>query len=51
MAVTSGKLKVYTEEEYLALEVESELRHEYRYGEIIPITGGTIRLLAIYWCF
>jgi Uma2 family endonuclease len=28
-------------EEYLDLEVESEIRNEYRNGEIIPITGGT----------
>jgi Uma2 family endonuclease len=27
--------------EYLALEVESEIRHEYRNGEIVPMTGGT----------
>ncbi len=33
--------KTYTAEEYLALEVESEFRHEYRQGDIIPITGGT----------
>ncbi len=31
----------YTAEEYLALEVESDLRHEYRHGAIIPMTGGT----------
>lgn len=31
----------YTAEEYLTLEVESDLRHEYRYGDIIPMTGGT----------
>jgi len=30
-----------TAEAYLALEVESELRHEYRNGEIVPMTGGT----------
>jgi Uma2 family endonuclease len=28
-------------EEYLALEVESEIRNEYRNGEIVPMTGGT----------
>ncbi|MEB3229540.1 MAG: Uma2 family endonuclease [Leptolyngbyaceae bacterium] len=33
--------QLYTAEEYLALEVESELRHEYHNGEIIPMTGGT----------
>ncbi len=33
--------KLYTAEEYLALEIESEIRNEYRKGEIIPMTGGT----------
>lgn len=33
--------KTYTAEEYLALEVESDRRHEYVHGEIIPMTGGT----------
>lgn len=33
--------KTYTAEEYLDLEVESELRSEYRHGAIIPMTGGT----------
>ena len=40
MVVTSD-LKTYTAEEYLALEVESETRSEYRSGEIVPMTGGT----------
>jgi Uma2 family endonuclease len=31
--------KRYSMEEYLALEVESTERHEYRDGEIVPITG------------
>ena len=31
----------YTAEEYLALEVESEVRHEFRDGEIVEMTGGT----------
>ena len=41
-----------TAEDYLALDVESDLRHEYRHGEVIPMTGGTpahneiIRLLV-----
>ena len=30
-----------TVEQYLALEVESEIRHEYIDGEIFPMTGGT----------
>ncbi len=33
--------KLYTAEDYLALEIESEIRHEYRKGAIIPMTGGT----------
>lgn len=33
--------QTYTAEEYLALEVESDLRHEYRHGDILPMTGGT----------
>ncbi|NJL91054.1 MAG: Uma2 family endonuclease [Coleofasciculaceae cyanobacterium SM2_1_6] len=33
--------KNYTPEEYLELEIASETRHEYRNGEIIPMTGGT----------
>ncbi|MEM9117771.1 MAG: Uma2 family endonuclease [Cyanobacteria bacterium P01_F01_bin.56] len=38
---TAISTKTYTAEDYLALEVESDLRHEYRNGEIIPMTGGT----------
>ncbi len=33
--------KIYTPEEYLELEVNSDTRNEYRNGDIIPITGGT----------
>jgi Uma2 family endonuclease len=33
--------KNYTAEEYLELELLSDLRNEYRDGEIIPMTGGT----------
>lgn len=39
MVATS--VKRYTAEEYLALEVESETRNEYRNGEIVPMAGGT----------
>ncbi len=39
LAVTEAK--TYTADEYLALEVESETRNEYRSGEIVPATGGT----------
>ncbi|PSN16387.1 hypothetical protein C7293_02975 [filamentous cyanobacterium CCT1] len=31
----------YSPEEYLDLEVASEVRHEYIHGEIVPMTGGT----------
>ncbi len=31
----------YTPEEYLELEKNAEYKHEYRDGEIIPMTGGT----------
>ncbi|MBE9140541.1 Uma2 family endonuclease [Nodosilinea sp. LEGE 07088] len=41
MTLTTSQTKPYTAEEYLALEVVSDLRHEYRHGEIIPMTGGT----------
>ncbi len=33
--------RVYTSEEYLELELASEIRSEYRNGAIIPMTGGT----------
>ncbi|MEA5421434.1 Uma2 family endonuclease [Spirulina sp. CCNP1310] len=41
MAIATAEAKTYTAEDYLALEVESEIRNEYRNGEIIPMTGGT----------
>lgn len=33
--------KTYTIAEYLEIEDQSEIRHEYIEGEIIPMTGGT----------
>ncbi|MGF1538477.1 MAG: Uma2 family endonuclease [Elainellaceae cyanobacterium] len=39
MVIAAGK--TYTAEDYLALEVASETRSEYRAGEIVPMTGGT----------
>lgn len=42
MTIAPSQTRTYTAEEYLALEVESETRSEYRNGEIIPITGGTL---------
>jgi Uma2 family endonuclease len=41
MISTAIESKTYTTEEYLASEIESEFRHEYRDGEIIQMTGGT----------
>jgi Uma2 family endonuclease len=41
MVLAVAEVKAYTTEEYLALEVESETRNEYRDGEIVPMTGGT----------
>ncbi len=34
--------RYYTREEYLALEEAAEFRSEYRDGEIVPMTGGSI---------
>ncbi|AFY69161.1 protein of unknown function DUF820 [Thalassoporum mexicanum PCC 7367] len=39
--MTIAPTKTYTAAEYLTLETESEIRNEYRDGEIIPMTGGT----------
>ncbi len=36
-----AKQRYYTPEEYLELEVNSQERHEYIDGQIIPMTGGT----------
>lgn len=41
MTLTSSQTKTCTAEEYLALEVESDIRNEYRDGEIVSMTGGT----------
>ncbi|NJN21756.1 MAG: Uma2 family endonuclease [Leptolyngbya sp. RL_3_1] len=41
MAIAPSPPKTYTTAEYLALEVESDLRSEYRQGEIVAMTGGT----------
>jgi Uma2 family endonuclease len=32
---------IYTPDEYLAIEIASETRHEYINGEMISMTGGT----------
>ncbi|MGC1307268.1 MAG: hypothetical protein WA885_08570 [Phormidesmis sp.] len=39
--MVAAALKSYTAEEYLALEDNSDVRNEYRNGEIVPIVGGT----------
>ena len=41
VAIAPLPTKTYSAEEYLALEVESDIRSEYRDGEIVPMTGGT----------
>ncbi|NJP12499.1 MAG: Uma2 family endonuclease [Leptolyngbyaceae cyanobacterium RU_5_1] len=41
MIVQAEAKKIYTPDEYLDLEVNSDTRHEYINGEIIPMTGGT----------
>jgi hypothetical protein len=41
MTISPSRTKHYTPEEYLALEIESEIRNEYHNGEIVPMTGGT----------
>ena len=40
-AIAPSRSKVYTAEKYLALEVESDTRSEFRNGKIVPMTGGT----------
>ncbi|MGB7444285.1 MAG: Uma2 family endonuclease [Coleofasciculaceae cyanobacterium] len=41
MIMQAEEKKVYTPEEYLEFEVNSEERHEYINGEIVLMTGGT----------
>lgn len=41
MIVQIEEKKIYTPEEYLEFEVNSNTRHEYINAEIIPMTGGT----------
>ncbi len=40
--VTQMQQRFYTLEEYRQLEETAEFRSEYRDGEIVPMTGGTI---------
>ncbi|MDZ7966844.1 MAG: Uma2 family endonuclease [Nostoc sp. DedSLP03] len=39
--IAQPETKHYTVEEYLELEIASDIRNEYRDGEIVPMTGGT----------
>jgi len=39
--IAQPQAKPYTADEYLALELASAECHEYRNGEVIPMTGGT----------
>ena len=41
MTIAMANKKNYSPEEYLALEINSQERHEYSKGEIVPMTGGT----------
>ncbi|MEO1149314.1 MAG: Uma2 family endonuclease, partial [Cyanobacteria bacterium J06638_22] len=41
MAIAASRPKTDTAEEYLALEVQSEVRSEFRDGEIVEMTGAT----------
>lgn len=41
MIIQAEDKKIYTSEEYLEFEVNSEERHEYINGEIVLMTGGT----------
>jgi Uma2 family endonuclease len=40
MIAQTQAVQTYSPEEYLELELASEIRHEYIDGEIVPITGG-----------
>ncbi|MEO1388648.1 MAG: Uma2 family endonuclease [Cyanobacteria bacterium J06634_6] len=41
MTAAAIQPKSYTAEQYLALEADSEVRHEFRDGEMIEMAGGT----------
>lgn len=41
MTVAAASTETYTAEAYLALEIESDNRSEFRDGEIVEMTGGT----------
>ncbi|RUR76736.1 Uma2 family endonuclease [Chlorogloeopsis fritschii PCC 9212] len=39
--IAQTEIKHYTIDEYLELEIASDIRNEYHDGEIVPMTGGT----------
>lgn len=39
--MTAASQKIYTEEEYLAMEARSQEKHEYYNGKIIKMSGGS----------
>lgn len=41
MVAQAQASRTYSADEYFALELESEIRHEYIQGDVIPMTGGT----------
>lgn len=41
--LTADPARLYTPEEYLAFELDSEIRHEYYEGRIDPMTGASAR--------
>ncbi len=41
MAIITSPTEIHPPEQYLDLEVESDIRNEYRDGIIVPMTGGT----------
>jgi Uma2 family endonuclease len=41
MTIASTRERIHTAAEYLELEIATEVRNEYRNGEIIEMTGGT----------
>jgi Uma2 family endonuclease len=41
MIMQAEEKRIYTPDEYLDFEVNSDIRHEYINGEIMPMTGGT----------
>ncbi|MDQ3750124.1 MAG: Uma2 family endonuclease, partial [Acidobacteriota bacterium] len=43
MGLAQTKPKLYKSEEYLELERDSEIRHEYLDGEIFEMAGGNRR--------